>query len=340
MPNYWMVRAGADNYLFDTFEAQSIVGINFPQMGNVVGKTKEQISKIADEAYPGQSNQQKGGIVGRHEKFCEMMQIGDGVATYSSDTMEYLLGEVTGDCQYQDKESGYRHFRTVRWDLSKKVPRESLPDEVKNSLGSKITIFSIKPKYWQAMESAKTAAVVQTVTGDEEEVSDTQPPERQWESDIRDAIEGEIKKLSPREMERLVAALLKAMGYNSTVTAQSGDGGYDIYASPDGLLFEEPRIRAEVKHRTGSKMDVGDIRRFASAKGDARGVYVSTGGFTKEAITEARGKDITVLKLPQLAELVVQYYDHFDIDGRMLLPMKKIYIPVKLSRNPPQRADD
>lgn len=330
-PNYWMVRAGRDSVLFDKFETDNIVAINFPQVGEVVGKSEEEIRATVDNNYHGYANQKKGGIVGMHVAFCTTMQIGEGVATYNRDTREYLLGEIIGECKYQETEDGYRHFRAVRW--GKKILRDSLPDEVKNSLGALSTIFSVKPDHWNKMMEEEPAATVATSADDEDDtVTETPPPERKWENEIRDAIEGEIKRLSPREMERLVAALLKAMGYNSTVTAQSGDGGYDIYASPDGLLFEEPRIRAEVKHRQG-KMDVGDIRQFASAKGTARGVYVSIGGYTKEAITEARGKDITVLNLPQLAELVVQYYDNFDMDGRMLLPMKKIYLPVKPSRS-------
>ena len=329
---YWMVRAGEGGRLFDKFKSDNIVAINFPRVGDATDKNEDGIREAVDQGYPDATNQKKGGIASMHANFCTIMKISDGVITYNRNTREYLLGEITSECKYQDREDGYRHFRAVRWD--KNILRDSLPDEVKNSLGSLSTIFSIKTEHWEIMAKKDRVAAIEIASDDEEcAVAETSLPERKWEDEISAAIEDAISKLSHRDMERLVALLLKAMGYNSTVTAQSRDGGYDIYASPDGLLCEEPRIRAEVKHRPGSKMDVGDIRRFDSAKGTARGVFVSTGGYTNEAITEARGKDITVLNLPQLAELVVQYYDKFDIDGRMLLPMKKIYLPVNPSRS-------
>lgn len=48
-------------------------------------------------------------------------------------------------------------------------------------------------------------------------------------------------------MERLVAGLLKAMGYCARVMPKGPDGGKDVVASPDALGLESPRIIAEVK---------------------------------------------------------------------------------------------
>lgn len=48
-------------------------------------------------------------------------------------------------------------------------------------------------------------------------------------------------------MEKLVAGLLKAMGYYARATPHGPDGGRDVIASPDALGLESPRIIAEVK---------------------------------------------------------------------------------------------
>jgi restriction system protein len=65
-------------------------------------------------------------------------------------------------------------------------------------------------------------------------------------------IKDKIQSLDPEEMEKLTAALLRAMGYQTRVSARGPDRGADVLASPDGLGLTQPRIKAEVKHRNGS----------------------------------------------------------------------------------------
>jgi restriction system protein len=61
-----------------------------------------------------------------------------------------------------------------------------------------------------------------------------------------------------------------------------------------------------------------------------KGVYVSTGGFTKDAKYEAERSNIplTLIDLNMVVLLIVQHYDKFDIDTRALIPLKKIYWPI------------
>ena len=53
-------------------------------------------------------------------------------------------------------------------------------------------------------------------------------------------------------MERLVAGLLKAMGYRTRVMPKGPDGGRDVVASPDAPGLKPQRLAAEVKHRKGA----------------------------------------------------------------------------------------
>ncbi|MGY8691078.1 MAG: restriction endonuclease, partial [Verrucomicrobiales bacterium] len=96
------------------------------------------------------------------------------------------------------------------------------------------------------------------------------------------------------------------------------DRGVDVIASPDGLGLQDPRIKAEVKHRKNSRMGPQDVRNFIGAlrPGD-RGVYLSTGGFTREARYEADRANVpvTLLDLDGLARLIEAHYENFDTDG-------------------------
>jgi restriction system protein len=58
-------------------------------------------------------------------------------------------------------------------------------------------------------------------------------------------------------------------------------------------------------------------------------LYVSTGGFTREARYEADRATVpvTLVDLDELADLVVEHYERFDSEGRGLLPLIRVYWP-------------
>ena len=96
-------------------------------------------------------------------------------------------------------------------------------------------------------------------------------------------------------MQELVAGILRAMGYKTLISSKGADRGKDIIASPDGFGFEHPRIVVEVKHRAG-QMGSEKIRSFTGGRHkDDRGLYVSTGGFSKDAKYEAERANIPIM---------------------------------------------
>lgn len=143
-------------------------------------------------------------------------------------------------------------------------------------------------------------------------------------------IKDKISKLDWEEMQELVAGLLRAMGYKTLVSARGPDRGKDIVASPDGFGFESPRIVVEVKHRSGV-MGSSAIRSFLGGRHqDDKGLYVSTGGFSKDAYYEAERAKIplTLMSLDHLVQALLEYYEKLDLDTQQLVPLKKIYWPI------------
>ena len=133
-------------------------------------------------------------------------------------------------------------------------------------------------------------------------------------------------------MQELVAAILRAMGFKTRVSPAGPDRGKDIVASPDGLGLSPPRIKVEVKHRRQSQMGAPEIRSFLGGlRGDDRGMYVSTGGFTKDAHYEAERSalPVSLVDLDVLAELLVQHYENLDSDGKALVPLTRVYLPTR-----------
>jgi restriction system protein len=237
---------------------------------------------------------------------------------------------VTGDYRYEPGViPDYKHVRAVHWDG--RVSRDLLSQSSRNSLGSLVTIFQpgddVKDELQRALrgEVARSEEEIISPQREELEVLRQDTAER-----AREFIKDMIRELTPDALEQLTASLLRAMGFKARVTPKGADRGRDVIASRDGLGLEAPRIVAEVKHRPRETMGAPDIRSFVGGlrEGD-RGLYVSTGGFSREAKYEADRSNIPIalVDLEDIAELVVEHYERFDSDGRALVPLIKIYWP-------------
>lgn len=142
-------------------------------------------------------------------------------------------------------------------------------------------------------------------------------------------IENYLKNMPPYDLQKLVAALLKAMGYYvSWISPPGKDGGIDILAWNDPLGTRPPRIKVQVK-RELTAVNVSTLRSFMALLGDNDvGLFVSTGGFTRDSEDEARtqqSRQVTLLNLQRLFELWVEHSHKMDEESRTLLPLKPIH---------------
>ena len=229
-------------------------------------------------------------------------------------------------------DEGATYERRVRW--GREVPRDRLSAASRNSLGSIMTIFAVGADVMAEMEGAASGGQAGTGTGGGDAASDDDAgaaEEARYATydDGVERIKDRVLSLSWDEMEQLVAGLLRSMGYHARVTPTGPDGGRDVVASPDALGLESPRIVAEVKHRKGA-MGAPAIRAFIGGlRAGDRGLYVSTGGFTREARYEAdrANAPVRLLDLDGFVRLYVESYERADEDTRALLPLVRIWWP-------------
>lgn len=149
------------------------------------------------------------------------------------------------------------------------------------------------------------------------------------EAQALERIKDLVNELDWDEMQQLTAGILRAMGYKTQISSPGADRGKDIVASPDGFGFEHPRIVVEVKHRKG-QMGSQDIRSFLGGRHkDDRGLYVSTGGFTKDAQYEAERASIPLAlwTLDHVVRALIEHYDATDAETKRLVPLKRLYWP-------------
>ncbi|RMG53055.1 MAG: Mrr restriction system protein [Acidobacteria bacterium] len=142
-------------------------------------------------------------------------------------------------------------------------------------------------------------------------------------------IEAFLEKMSPYDFQELVAGLLRGMGYYVDWVSPPGpDKGIDIVAHVDPLGVRGPRIKAQVKRR-GDKVTAGGVRSFMALLGDSDvGLFVCTGGFTRDAEEEARRQEkrrIMLVDLKRLFDLWTEHYDRIPEAQRRLLPLRPVY---------------
>lgn len=144
-----------------------------------------------------------------------------------------------------------------------------------------------------------------------------------------DGITKAINSKTPYEFQDLAAALLRAMGYFTPFVAPRGkDGGVDIMAYRDPLGTQSPRIKVQIKHResTTPVQDVRQLMGLLQKDGDV-GIFFSTGGFTPDAKSTARGSHVHVelIDLDRFIDLWRQFYDQMKDQDKALLPLTPVY---------------
>jgi restriction system protein len=144
-------------------------------------------------------------------------------------------------------------------------------------------------------------------------------------------IESYLTSMNPFDFQNLVAGLLWAMGYHVAWVAPPGpDGGVDVIAQADPLGISGPRIKVQVKR--SDRMSVKEIRSFLALVSDGDvGLFVSAGGFTKDAEDLVRSQEKRRAMLVDLAKFVdlwIEHYGKVPDEFRRLLPLKPVWFLV------------
>lgn len=326
----WMVRSASGGLLADEFYEKKVVAIGWGDIGDLKKfKDKPAVIKAIEENWPDWPAGRVMNSASQLIRFRDELAVGDRVVTYDSSKRVYHLGTIKGQYRYsKDAIPPYENVRDVVWDGE--IDRDELTVATKNRLGSTLTLFLIPVFAAEEVEMLLKGQPVTRVEAEEGEVEEEEDLLDQYREKAFEIIKDRVNRLTWEQMQELVAGLLRAMGYKTRVSPQGPDRGFDILASPDGFGFESPRIIVEVKHRNQA-MGSQEIRSFLGGRHkDDKGLYVSTGGFTKDARYEAERASIPVMlmDIDDLVKAIFRSYESMDMDSQKLLPLKKIYWPV------------
>jgi restriction system protein len=330
MARMWMIRAEGGR-LYEEFRERGVAAIGWWQLAELArpGMSRQQLIDIYRQLEPQAPLGRAINGASQVWRFINEIEIGDSVVTYSPANRTYLIGTIVGQYVYKPEwaEDGMAQVREVQWQATE-VGRDQLTQSSKNTLGSTLTVFLIPDLVSQQLLSVAAGSPVATTVEAEVEEAIVDPLAG-VETAAIERIKDLVSALGWQDMQELVAGILRAMGYKTQVSPAGPDRGKDIIASPDGFGFENPRIVVEVKHRTG-QMGSNAIRSFLGGRHqDDRGLYVSTGGFTKDAYYEAERASVplTLWTLDNLVRALVEHYDSTDTETKRLVPLKRMYWP-------------
>lgn len=186
-------------------------------------------------------------------------------------------------------------------------------------------------KHHKGLQSSDTQSAVGTdVEGleDESEKSASVSYEEAKEQ-AQEKIDAFLHSMDAYDFQRLVADLLKAIGYHVTWIAPPGkDGGVDILAYTDPLGTQGPRIKVQVKQQCKAVTEP-DLKSFMANIGQHdSGIFFCTGGFTKDAEAYARSQESKRIMLVDSAKLVQLWTDNIprlSDQAWQRLPLTPIY---------------
>lgn len=336
MDRMWMVRAEGGT-LYELFRERGVAAVGWTQLAAAAKPrmSRRQLIDLYLQAEP--EIRQGTAISGASQvwRFINEVAMGDWVVTYSPSYRSYMLGRVRSASEYRPEwaDDGMALARAIEW-LPVEIYRDALTQPTKNSLGSTLTVFMVPEHAMQellAIANEDNFAKTQVAVLADDRVVDEEivDPFKDIEVRAREAIKDMISALDWSQMQELIAGILRAMGYKTRVSPAGSDLGKDILASPDGQGFSDPRIIVEVKHRV-AKSTSEHIRNFTAGRhANDHGLFVSTSGFTKDAIYEAERANIRMMiwNIDDIAKALVDHYRNLDIETQRMVPLKWTYWP-------------
>jgi restriction system protein len=328
----WMVRAGNDNTLADKVELNGAVAIGWNEMGNLSDLENRAQFKIR---YAEANPEDKPGRVpvnaGQVYRFAKEINEGDYILTYYQSSRELIIGTATGRYEFAPLlfNKDYPHIRRVNW--LKRISRDVFSVAARNSMGSILTVFSLDDH----IDEIHRVTLGQKLPLDPPEDSEVEADPSLYYKDVKSKSDGLISDLVSNmdeyDFQDLVAAVLRAIGFRAISSNPGRDKGIDIIAYSDRLGIQTPRIIGQAK-RQKQTISGPEMRSFiGTLRNDDRGIYVCTGGFTKDAIDEARNaqRPVSIFDLAAFIELLLENYELLEPEFRVLIPLRRVWIPAK-----------
>lgn len=324
-PAVWVIKGGDNNELGAQIKTKGAVAIGWAEVGDVSGiETREQFrnameSKSTDGAPPV--------AVGMLYRFVREIQPGDYVLTPERATSRIHISRCVGPYKHDPLVFGSYYPQTRPIEYLGDVPRKYFSVPVRNTLGALLTVFRAD----NALPFIEAFLRHEAAPPRADPKSELSIALSELEGQVKGQILDALDHFEHYDFQRFIAGLLTALDYKASLGRTGKDGGVDVLAHPDVLGLESPRIKVQTKNQqsTAGISDVGYLNGVLAA--GERGLFVCTGGFSRDAQAApfvASGQ-IVLVDGARLIELILEHYERLPADATAMLPLKKLYVPVR-----------
>lgn len=274
-------------------------------------------------------------------RFYTEVNSGDMVVLPRKRTGEIAIGRIKGPYAYQPESAGIAmppHTRSIDWQVTD-IPRSHFDQDLLNSLGSQLSLSQPRAPdaearirrianifmELEAPEIANLGMPPESIpaTAISEDVVGADPAEEiNLDQVIKERIIARFRRqYAGKELEHLVASILRAYDYHVMQTREGPDGGIDVLAGKGDLGFGEPRLCVQVKGRTTpvGLTEYSSLQGNIAAFGAGHGLLVSLGGFTKPVHDRNEQQSFFAIRLwgpEDLAQRLLESYDSLPQDIR------------------------
>jgi len=229
-------------------------------------------------------------------KIAENLKLSDSILdeTLNSGTNKFH-NQVAWARQYLVWEGLLDSSKYGTWKLTEKGKTTTLNEEQSRELFLKWVKIHAKAR---KKKSEKTII---------EEQEESKPTD--FETDSNSDLLTILQSLSPSGFEKLCRELLREHGFeNVVVTGGSHDGGIDGYGTLEMYPFVSFKVLFQAKRYKGSvsRAQVGDFRNAMIGRAE-KGIILTTGTFTNEAIKEANRDGAPQIELVDGEKLITMF---------------------------------
>lgn len=335
----WLVRLGKHGEREAKALEESVLSIGFGISHDISHlKDREALVEEMARIFPEDKANRHRNFAAQINQFVNVAEVGDLVVTPFKTNSTIAIGLITGP--YKAGPNGEVQ-RTVEW-LKTDLPRDTFRQDLLYSFGAFMTVCEISRN--NALDRVKAVLATgkdpgdgstpdlpgKTLVnlGDETEEASDQPID--LTQIARDQIEKRIASVFVgHDFTNLVAAILRAQGYQTRVSPPGADNGVDIVAGSGPLGLESPRVVVQVK--SGSvTVDQPTLQGLIGSTQDTQadhGLIVSWGGYTS-AVRRRMNELYFRVRLwgrDELVDNLLANYDRLPEDIRAELPLKRTW---------------